>query len=520
MSEKNIPQEEVGKIEVPDSVPVADGYDPALENIRERRTFRQFLRDAPSIAFSLAVHGAALLLLGLFSLPVIIDSVTDLVALPEDMVELEEIEQYETEPPVELNVNPDEVSMDVVTDPVDVPVEEQPPQYEVATTDLHNLIEAPKSMVTAMGNMHGEFGARRGRGGPGSNEASERAVGQGLKWIADHQLPNGAWVYTQMMNPNCRGKCADSPLDKYNKSVISATAMAMLPMLGAGITHKDGEYRRSVRDGLDYITKHMQAKVQDGVPVLILAEPGASYELYHHGLATIVLCEAAAMTRDRNLENYAQGAVNYISWAQDPVGGGWRYAARTPGDTSSLGWNLMALKSAQMGYLEVHPLTISRVRHFLNNVVGMEGGALYGYTDNGPENGRRGALTAVGLLCQMYLGWKAEHPALSKGTDYLAEWGPQARNLYYSYYATQVMHHVGGEKWENWNKKMRDDLVAAQIVNDSHERGSWPLQTSEHLEQGGRLTATAFATMILEVYYRHLPLFRRTSTAESFPLDD
>ena len=529
MSTDQNPQDVTEKIEIPDGVVAPVDYDPALENIRERKTLRQLIRDAPSVAFSLAVHGAALLLLGLFSLPVIIDISTDLTAIPDDWEELQDVELFEEEPPKEINLDPTAEVVDTTIDtvPTEMTFEDTPMKMEVATADIGNIM-APEALMTRMGSLDGAFGGRKNRGAAvgqgGGSEASERGVASGLEWIASHQLPNGAWAYTQLGNPNCRGKCKDVMLDKANKSLVSATGMALLPMLGAGMTHKDGRYRKAVKDGLDYITSNMQVKVESGLPVVILAERGANPVMYHHGLVTIVICEAAAMTRDRNLENIAQRAVNYICWAQDPVGGGWRYAPKQPGDTSGMAWNLMALKSAQMGYLQVPGITISRVRHFLNNVVGGEGGAVYGYTSNNPnepeglKNPRPGT-TSIGLLCQMYLGWKADHPGLIKGTDYLAQWGPNVGNIYYSYYATQVMHHFGGEKWENWNRRMRDGLVARQ-VQDGHEKGSWPLEGGHSGEQGGRLYTTAMATMILEVYYRHLPLYRKTSTAESFPLDD
>lgn len=183
----------------------------------------------------------------------------------------------------------------------------------------------------------------------------------------------------------------------------------------------------------------------------------------------------------------------------------------------------MALKSAQMGYLNVPKPTIIKSKQFLDLVVGADGGSLYGYLNNkkdDPEGMKRGirATTSIGLLGQMYMGWKPDNSSLIKGSDHIDNWGPDAGSLYYCYYATQVMHHVGGEKWDRWNKKMRDDLVKRQEM-EGHAKGSWPHQTSEHCEQGGRLMTTAFATMILEVYYRHLPLYRKTTTVDAFPLD-
>ena len=54
------------------------------------------------------------------------------------------------------------------------------------------------------------------------------------------------------------------------------------------------------------------------------------------------------MTHDRNLLVPARAALNFICYAQDPNGGGWRYQPREKGDTSMLGWQLMALKSGHM----------------------------------------------------------------------------------------------------------------------------------------------------------------------------
>ncbi|MDR0337474.1 MAG: hypothetical protein LBI18_10330 [Planctomycetaceae bacterium] len=517
MSEKNIPTNNISTTEDVEDLPVSDDYDPALENIRQKFSIRQFMRDAPSIVFSLAVHGIVLLILAICYLPAIVDFRPDLTANLEDLGEIEDVDIYEEEP-VEINLDETndvtEIDTTVETMTTEINVPEAAP--EIATADLGNLM-APDTLISKMSGSS-ELGGRKDKGtavaSGGGSEASERAVASGLQWIAEHQLPNGAWSYTQVRNPNCRGKCKDSPMDSANKSYVSATAMALLPMLGSGITHKDGKYKKEVKAGLDYITSNYQMRPEG----IILAEKGASPVMYHQGLTTIVICEAAAMTRDKNLEKIAQGAINYIVWAQDPVGGGWRYTPKQPGDTSGMGWNFMALKSAQMAYLNVPPRTIRGAKHFLDNVVGIEGGAKYGYES--AKDGPRISLTPIGLLGQMYMGWKSDHPSLVKGTDYVSKAGPQMNNIYYCYYATQVMHHIGGEKWDRWNKRIRDELIKRQVT-DGHEKGSWSTEIGGGLVggSGGRLTCTSFATMILEVYYRHLPLYRKTTTVDAFPLD-
>ena len=90
--------------------------------------------------------------------------------------------------------------------------------------------------------------------------------------------------------------------------------------------------------------------------------------MYSHGLAAITICEAYAMTHDPDLLQPAQLALNFIVYAQDPRGGGWRYKPKEPGDTSVVGWQLMALKSGAMGNLQVPQQTFRLANSFLESV--------------------------------------------------------------------------------------------------------------------------------------------------------
>ena len=67
----------------------------------------------------------------------------------------------------------------------------------------------------------------------------------------------------------------------------------------------------------------------------------------------------------------AQSAVNYIEWAQADDGG-WRYTPKQAGDTSVFGWQMMALKSASLGGLEVDDYVIRGARNFLRDVVSFD----------------------------------------------------------------------------------------------------------------------------------------------------
>ncbi|MFH1265882.1 MAG: prenyltransferase/squalene oxidase repeat-containing protein [Planctomycetota bacterium] len=339
----------------------------------------------------------------------------------------------------------------------------------------------------------------------GGNEPSERAVGLALKWLARHQMPDGGWCFNHILAPECHGQCRNP--GQLAEARNAATGLALLPFLGAGETHKTGKYKEPVKRGLHFLVNNMK-----------LSRRGALYEtggsMYSHGIASIALCEAYAMTHDKGLHAPAQQALNFVAYAQDPVGGGWRYEPRQKGDTSVTGWQVMALKSGHMADLRVPARTVMKASSFLDSVQANDG-AHYGYTE--PTAGAE-ATTAVGLLSRMYLGWKKDNSALERGVKWISDKGPSKNNMYYNYYATQVMRHWEGDPWKKWNSVMRDQLISSQ-TQKGHEEGSWFMPAGHVSDGGGRLYCTAMATMILEVYYRHLPIYRKPSADADSPTE-
>ncbi len=341
----------------------------------------------------------------------------------------------------------------------------------------------------------------------GGNAASEKSVAMALEWLAAHQDRSGGWTFAH--SAVCRGECKDD--GNYEEAVNGATALALLPFLGAGQTHTEGKYKTTVLKGLTFLISRMKVTPGD-VPRGSWHE--AKGNMYSHGLASIVVCEAYAMTRDPNLLKPAQLAVNFIAYAQDPRGGGWRYNPKQPGDTSVVGWQLMALKSGAMGNLTVPSDCFRKADSFLN-YVGVNDGAFYGYDAPSAKAEGRASTTAVGLLCRMYLGWPKDRAGMKEGVAFLSKRGPNINDLYYSYYATQVLRQHGGDQWTKWNQVMRDSLIKAQ-EKEGHAAGSWYMEKGPHHENGGRLYCTALSTMILEVYYRHMPLYSDKSSDEEF----
>jgi hypothetical protein len=324
---------------------------------------------------------------------------------------------------------------------------------------------------------------------------TEAAVARGLRWLAAHQAGDGRWSLHRLAHArgcNCGGAGSI-------RSDSAATSLALLPFLGAGQTHLVGRYQDQVSRGLRWMLEHQRS---DGD---LRDSSQGNAGMYAHGQGTIVLCEAFLMTGDEALRLPAQRAVDFIVEAQHPAGG-WRYSPGQPGDTSVLGWQLMALQSARAAHLNVPDETFELAGQYLDTV-SRRGGALYAYL---PGQSPTHVMTAEALLCRIYLGWQLDASALREGIEYLVDRHmprEEEPNIYYWYYATQTLHHSGGESWERWNARMREILVESQ-ERRGHGAGSWAPR-GEHSGPGGRIYMTSLAVCSLEVYYRHLPIFRQ-----------
>lgn len=332
----------------------------------------------------------------------------------------------------------------------------------------------------------------------GGTNLTEAAVARALQWMSLHQHANGSWSLDKFHRAgDCNGRCRDTG---GLRSDQGATALVLQAMLGAGQTHRTGIYRDTVSHGLQYL---LGVQRTDGS---LAANNSRTAGMYAHALGTIALADAYALTGDELLRDPAQRAVNYLTSAQHSAGG-WRYASQERGDLSVTGWQLMALHSARAAGLRVEPASLARASRFLDQVQTDRVGSSYAYM---PGHGPSPAMTAEGLLSRVYLGWKRDEPGLRRGVRSLVRRHPvnlHDANIYYWYYATQLLHHWGGAEWNEWNSAMSDALVTTQ-VRRGHAAGSWDPDTP-HGGQGGRLYMTVLATCTLEVYYRHAPLFRK-----------
>jgi len=307
------------------------------------------------------------------------------------------------------------------------------------------------------------------------------------------------------------------------QSNTAGTGLALLSFLGAGYTHTDGKYRAVVARGLAYLLANQKP---DGDLFLPLDPRSVqNVRLYSHGIASIALCEAYGMTREARLRQPAQRALDFIVASQSQEEGGWRYTPGHGSDTSVSGWQVMALKSGELSGLSVPSRCYALVTRWLDHAQGAGGDpSRYAYRPNSTQIHQREpsrVMTAEALLMRQYLGWRRDTPDMIEGADWLRTNPPQFgrptssqpsgdRDAYYWYYATQVMFQMQGDYWRDWNEKLQP-LVLASQVTDGPLSGSWDplLPVPDRWGYwGGRLYLTSMHLLMLEVYYRHLPIYQ------------
>jgi hypothetical protein len=333
----------------------------------------------------------------------------------------------------------------------------------------------------------------------GGSVETEKAVGLALSWLARHQSIAGHWD-----GKDYDEDCGDCDGAGRMTLDIALTGLSLLCFLAADHSHvKEGPYRQVIDDGLSWLLEHQ------GTDGSLMRDES----MYSHGLATMALAEALAMTGDARLTEPVQRAVNFIYEARNRRIGGWRYDPGQVGDTSVTGWQVMALISARRAGSEVPDEAFQVASAWLDLVSRRSRPGLYAY-----QPGKRfsAAMTAEGMFVRQLLGRTRHDPDMQAGAQYLLEHLPdwsEDPNTYYWYYGTLALFQHGGDSWQQWNDAVVQQLLDRQ-VQEGQAAGSFPI-AGQWSRIGGRVYQTAICCLTLEVYYRYLPLYVRDEVARS-----
>ncbi len=315
----------------------------------------------------------------------------------------------------------------------------------------------------------------------GGSEETEGAIKRSMDWISRNQEADGHWSISKHGGQGGHD--------------VAATGLATLCYLGWGATHqKDGPHRDRVTRAIKWLTGKMRP---DG------DLRGDGGNMYDHGIASIALAEAYGLTKDPALREPVEKITAFIVRAQNQQTGGWRYQPGDAGDTSVLGWQVMALKSAEMAGIPVPAKSFELTDRWLDSAAGGPRAGHYGYQDRNPKP----AMVAEAMFARQLLGTPRESPEMQESAEYLKTQMPDPARVsqYFWYYGSLALFQHHGPVWEEWNRRLRPILVSSQS-RSGNEAGSWDPH-GEWAGESGRLVTTAMATLSLEVYYRYLPLY-------------
>jgi hypothetical protein len=324
---------------------------------------------------------------------------------------------------------------------------------------------------------------------PSKDAPVDKAVDRALAFLHNTQdKTDGAW----------RGQGA-------NKN-LAVTSLAVMAFLSAGHVPGEGRYGTTVERGVRWVLKQQR-------PNGLLATEGG-HEMYHHGIATLMLAEVAGMAEGKLAEDVRKGlekAVAVILKAQRTNGndrGGWRYhvaAVDHPGsDVSVTGWQIMALRGAKNLGCDVPAEAIERAVGYLKRCQDSRTGG-FRYVTSGPVTVPCTGTSVLALeLCGKDLHRGPE--TLAAGAyllraENLPRWG--GHHFYYSiYYGAQATFQLGDNFWSAYRPRLQDVLLRNQQTN-----GRWEGGDSDAYY--GSNYGTAMAVLALTVEYRYLPIYQR-----------
>ncbi|MSR61670.1 MAG: hypothetical protein EXS08_04375 [Planctomycetes bacterium] len=406
---------------------------------------------------------------------------------------------------------------------------------------------------------------KKGRPPKGATVGTEEAVLEGLRWLIRHQNADGSWgvetVTSHCSPPNkpCIAvKDGQELSPNYNTGL---TGLALLTFLGQGISvgskieivdtamgkrHQAGEV---VKKGVKWLVDQ-QSKEQG-----YFSNPDFSAAMYNEALATMALCEAYGISRNRELKRPAQKAVDWLCAAQklspDGARWGWRYFSKkflddtlakgtidqlaynelaAEVDISVTTWVVMALKSALLVGLDVPSDVLPGAVAYGEYVTGKEG--LVGYRNpyqagepiTGPGDNyayHTATMSALGMLVRTFVRHDLDDPFLELASKQIVKDLPTVSkdklsiDYYYWYYATLALNQFdgpdsprkgSGRYWEPWNKDLVSAILGLQDSSkgrDACARGGWLDNDRWGSHTGYALYSTAINVLTLEVYYRY-----------------
>ncbi|MCZ6787644.1 MAG: hypothetical protein O7E54_10835 [Planctomycetota bacterium] len=373
----------------------------------------------------------------------------------------------------------------------------------------------------------------------GISRKTDEAVERGLRWLSLHQDITGGWngatFHEHCPNAECRadGGHRDRPL--------AYTALSILAFQGAGYDHLTGPYRNNIQRGFEFILTNVDYD-------------GSHYDRtwtfsYEAAITCQALCDAYALSGDHWIGMAGQRSIDYMTKIQFP-GKNWRYHIRAKmTDTSVMSWVLTGMVSARHAGLDIpdqifvaadawldiacDPIPPDTYEVFVRTQYDKK--ERYAFDVRKDKRGKvrtyklrtwyqpprlyTPAMSSIGVLCRIWLGWTRAHPfcigCANTVVDNIPGYGSGLEKTvpfypYTWYYGALAMYQMGGKYWQRWREK----CIRAVLDNQKrggHLDGAWTMPQTQYFGglTGGRIYCTVMCILTLESFYRYQPYLAR-----------
>jgi len=279
----------------------------------------------------------------------------------------------------------------------------------------------------------------------------DRAVERGLVWVRAQAGSDGG-------------------LGESNR--IALTALGLLAHYANGVTPSDPHAGAWMARALDFV---LAGQDIDGY----LGRSDGS-RMYGHGIATLLLAEAAGAcgdeAREQRVRDALVRAIGLTLRAQqvakpEQYRGGWRYGPNDANaDLSLSGWQLLSLHASRQIGLPVPPEALLDGAAFARSLIGEQG--TVGYEARGDDHPALRGLALLVLVLGQGPG-AAPAPEIAaitrRITDDPIAW--QGSFFYYrAYYDAVGLARAAPTTWETYGPRLEKILVEHQATD-----GSWPV---------------------------------------------
>lgn len=310
-------------------------------------------------------------------------------------------------------------------------------------------------------------------------------------WLANNQQPNGAW--------QTGGSSGSGAGDS-----TATTSLAVMALMACGHAPEEGPYGRNLTRGIAWVIS------QQNDNGLLVGKRRSHGPMYSHGIATLMLAEAAGMVNG-DLADQCQialeKAVRLIVDAQNhpkPAqhDGGWRYQPNsTDSDLSVTAWQLLALRAAKDIGCDIPSRNIDRAIAYIKRLRVLRGGG-FGYMGG---HGATITRAGCGIVALEICGDHRGEACMAAANLILARPLTSDEHYFYygAYYCTVGMYKVGGDEW-----KSARPVLYQTILQKQKSSGQWqPVKGSE--KNVGEAYATTMAMLALAIEYGYLPIYQR-----------